>query len=174
MTKRVTIREASDVLGLSVDTIRRRLRSGALVGERRETPQGFVWYVEVSDDSAASPGQSPTHSPMRDDVAQIVTLLSEQLAVKDEQIGGLTRTLEDMQRDHAREIEQLHVLLQTAQQTEQRLLRATIPDAPESPQASLREESAMRTAQTPQRVTERPQRAGALRAGWRWPWQKRG
>ena len=36
--------DAARELGVSTDTLRRRLRKGQLVGEQRPTPQGFVWW----------------------------------------------------------------------------------------------------------------------------------
>src|SRR4051794_11798860 len=88
MGNRVTIREAATNLGVSSDTIRRRLRSGSLTGEREETPQGFVWYVNLPDDASTPPMQPdrqlPTQPPMRDEVADVLVVLREQLSVKDE------------------------------------------------------------------------------------------
>src|SRR5438477_11373003 len=43
----VTLAEAAASLGCSVDTVRRRVRSGALHAEQRETGRGPVWYVEL-------------------------------------------------------------------------------------------------------------------------------
>lgn len=124
MSRRVTIREAAEILGVSVDTVRRRLRGGMLEGERVETPQGYVWYVEIPD--GVSPEQVPTQPPMQANVAEILAMLRQQLAVKDEQIGTQSQMMEAMRQEHAREVEQLHVLLQTAQQNEQRLLSAGV------------------------------------------------
>ena len=41
----VPIAEAARQLGVSVDTVRRRIKRGELAAERRETPQGFVWWA---------------------------------------------------------------------------------------------------------------------------------
>jgi len=43
----VPIAEAARRLGVSMDTVRRRLKRGELPSERRETPQGFVWWVNL-------------------------------------------------------------------------------------------------------------------------------
>jgi hypothetical protein len=45
----LTITEASLALKLSNNTIRRRLKSGELAGQRIQTPQGYSWRVLVSD-----------------------------------------------------------------------------------------------------------------------------
>lgn len=80
--KHVGIKEAATMLGVSQDTIRRRLRRGTLKGEQVERPQGFTWAVHIE--------------PQQNDSAQLMELvafLREQIAVKDGQIGELTYTL---------------------------------------------------------------------------------
>lgn len=139
MSRLVTIREAVQELGVSDDTVRRRLHTKTLAGERKETPQGFVWYVELPDSDAeviaeqapqTLPQMAP-HSLPQDGMGEVITILREQLAVKDEQILSQARLLEsqeemlrETQREHAREVERLHILLQTAQ----RLIPATAAD----------------------------------------------
>ena len=44
---RVKVPEAARILGVSVDTVRRRIRSGALKATRKKTSSGHVWMVEV-------------------------------------------------------------------------------------------------------------------------------
>jgi hypothetical protein len=41
------VAEAARALGVSVSAVRRGLKSGRYRGQRQETPQGFVWLVEV-------------------------------------------------------------------------------------------------------------------------------
>ena len=41
------VAEAAQALGVSVSALRRGLKSGRYRGQRQETPQGFVWLVEV-------------------------------------------------------------------------------------------------------------------------------
>jgi hypothetical protein len=41
MTTRLAIPEAARVLGVSIPTVKRRLKSGALCGEQEPTPSGF-------------------------------------------------------------------------------------------------------------------------------------
>jgi hypothetical protein len=50
--------EAAAALGLSVDATRRRVKGGALVAEKRETPQGGAWWVLVRDGDPP-PGAPP-------------------------------------------------------------------------------------------------------------------
>jgi excisionase family DNA binding protein len=46
----LTIEEAARRLGLSQTSVRRRLRAGTLRGERRPTPQGYVWLIDAPAD----------------------------------------------------------------------------------------------------------------------------
>ena len=55
---RLSIQEASQKLGVTEHTIRRRLRKGELHGEQIPRPQGFTWVVVVDDNDA---GDQPTH-----------------------------------------------------------------------------------------------------------------
>jgi len=58
---RVSIKVAAELLGVSQDAVRRRLKRGELVGEKETTPQGFVWRVEL-------PADTPEVEPRADDV----------------------------------------------------------------------------------------------------------
>jgi hypothetical protein len=60
----VTVAEASAALGLSDKAIRRRLKSGELKAEQRQTPQGFVWMIDLPATTAGLNGASPAvHAP---------------------------------------------------------------------------------------------------------------
>jgi excisionase family DNA binding protein len=43
-----SLREAADQLGISVQTVRRRIRTGELKAERIACPQGFAWRIHLS------------------------------------------------------------------------------------------------------------------------------
>ncbi len=45
----VTMGEAAHYMGISVDTVRRRLRRGELLGHYQPTPQGIIWWVEIPE-----------------------------------------------------------------------------------------------------------------------------
>src|SRR5918996_989029 len=47
----VTKKEAADCLGISIDTIDRRLKRGELRGKQQARPQGFTWLIEVPDET---------------------------------------------------------------------------------------------------------------------------
>jgi hypothetical protein len=54
MLQRLPVDQAARELGLSVATVKRRLKRGTLRGEQERTPAGFKWYVLV--DGAATAG----------------------------------------------------------------------------------------------------------------------
>lgn len=65
-TQRLTIREAAEHLGLSDNTIRRRLKDGQLRGEQEENAQGFRWHVLI-DHEGDPPTQEPTQTANHED-----------------------------------------------------------------------------------------------------------
>ena len=58
----VTVEQAAAILGVSVTTVKRRIRAGALRAEEVSRPQGTVWlvYVPPAADRAAISGHAPT------------------------------------------------------------------------------------------------------------------
>ena len=66
----VPIAEAAQQLGISIDTARRRVKRGELAAERRETPQGFAWWVclggaEVGTSTAHADADLGSEPPMQ-------------------------------------------------------------------------------------------------------------
>jgi hypothetical protein len=118
----VTMAEAAKRLGVSVDTIRRKLRRGELQGCQQPRPQGFIWVVElpeesdnhdvtfaetVADTSASYPGSKGE-----------ICRLEETVAVLQAQVVAQQQQMEAQQEELTaknKQIEQLHVLLQQAQ-----------------------------------------------------------
>jgi hypothetical protein len=98
---RVSIAEAAQRLRLSEQTVRRRVRSGELPGVQLETPQGFIWTVELPDDS-------PTEQP---DTGEVRTLREFVEALQAE-IDRLHEELESRRR----EAQQFLFLLQQYQE----------------------------------------------------------
>jgi len=92
----LTISDAAEHLHVSHQTIRRRLYTGVLKGEKLPTPQGYTWMVEIPETS--SPRDDPASN--QDD---LLALLRNQLEQKDQQID---------QKDQ--QIDQLHRLLAQA------------------------------------------------------------
>jgi hypothetical protein len=85
---RVSIAEAAQRLRVSEQTVRRRIRSGELPGVRVETPWGFIWAVELPDDS-------PTEQP---DTGEDETL-REFIAALEAEIERLHVELESRRRE---------------------------------------------------------------------------
>jgi transposase len=54
MSEWVPIPDAAERLGVSADTIRRRLKRGELTGRKEPRAQGHVWLIEVDADRANS------------------------------------------------------------------------------------------------------------------------
>ena len=107
----VTIQEAAQHLGVSQDTVRRRIRKEELQARQTPTPQGFRWMVELEGlEEDAQAAHTPPHMPgiggaqVKDDTndandandandGALVEILREQLQEKDRQISELHRLL---------------------------------------------------------------------------------
>ena len=128
----VPIAEAARRLGVSADTVRRRLKRGELEGEQHPTAQGFTWLVAMpagsgSPDAAlvhAPDGQAAT-SAEGTTVAELWRALEEEgkatVAAKDETIGRLDaevaflrEQLDQRSRELAAERERFDVIQQIA------------------------------------------------------------
>ena len=115
--ERVSIREAAQRLGVSQDTIRRKIRAGTLPAAKVATPQGFVWLVELAGDA-----QSVIDDAPQQDAAQAaaieLALLQERLASADRMLDEL-RSDRDAWRERAQQdaeaAREMRVLLQQAQ-----------------------------------------------------------
>ena len=117
----VSIAEAGKILGVAEITIRRRLRSGEVKGQKRSTPRGYVWMVELSEEDLRRNQEheegngehrsDPTEIEVADEVGflrQMVEFLKKELTSRD-----LSWQQQLQAKDQ--QIEQLHVLLQQAQ-----------------------------------------------------------
>ena len=100
----VGIAEAARLLGVSEDTVRRRLKRGELQGTKVARPQGFTWAVELARSDMADghhvsePMQPPPEAPAQDNKgSDLLEFLQEQIRVKDGQIGELVHTIREMQ-----------------------------------------------------------------------------
>ena len=102
---RLSIPEAVHTLGLSQDTIRKRLRSGDLQGQKVKGAGGFRWEVFVADNpTVKGVTQDANHTNVTDDGndgdhandgngSALVEILREELAEKNRQISELHRLL---------------------------------------------------------------------------------
>jgi hypothetical protein len=115
----VSLAEAAQRLGVSVDTIKRRLRKGELKGRQDPRPQGYTWLIEMPDSSAdglACPAGSQADtlaSSLADLEAATVEIvnLREMLAMAQGQLAAQQAELKAKNQ----QITELHVLLQQAQ-----------------------------------------------------------
>lgn len=66
----LTIQEAAQRLGVSSATIRRRIHKGIVKARKEDTPQGYRWIVELSD-------EEPETAPTKAGGSEIVALQAE-------------------------------------------------------------------------------------------------
>jgi hypothetical protein len=128
----VALRDAATILGVSTDTVKRRMQRGELERRRETIPQGFRWLVRVDpaisdvagsperDETPASGVAVPTTSP------DVVGTLLHELEVRNQEIARLHDIVAAL--THA--VEQRPAL--TAGETP----RETAPEPPESPRAN--------------------------------------
>jgi hypothetical protein len=95
----VTIAEAARCLGMSIDSIRRRIAKGELNAHKVPSPHGEIYMVEIPED--ALPAE--TNEEKIDSTATIDAMLKT--------ISVLENELDARRR----EVQELHVLLQQAQ-----------------------------------------------------------
>lgn len=131
---RVTISEAAVRLGVSPDTVRRRIARGELAAVKEPRPQGFVWFVVLPEEAEervapASAGTPPASEEM---AALEITHLRELNALLREEVEA-----------RRREVSELHVLLQTAQR---QLGAGTVASAAEEAEDVPRPASSSSTA----------------------------
>jgi hypothetical protein len=112
----VPVIEAARSLGVSEETIKRRIRRGELNGQQQPRPQGYVWMVDIPEEVLASTTQRDTTTTHDDEtdhnassgeirrLEEMVKLLQQQLNVYQEEVES-----------RRREVQELHVLLQQAQ-----------------------------------------------------------
>ncbi len=150
----VEIAEAARRMGISKDAIRRRIQRGTLTAFKSNDGR---WLVLVPADTVPD-GTDDVRGEQRDTTgatrgdngfATVIAAFQEQLHVKDQQLG-----------EKDRQISELHVLLQTSQQNEQRLLSATIPDDlpsghPQRPEQFVDSQSPVSTPPVAPRGAER-------------------
>ena len=54
---KVSLAEAAGMLGVSIETVRRRIKRGDIRGEKVKTDHGYQWFVEAED---LAPKDTPT------------------------------------------------------------------------------------------------------------------
>jgi len=94
--EKVSIGEAAQRLGVSTDTIRRRISRGALTAHKDSTPP-YRWEVELQTNNQPTSSQDSN-------LDALVIALEGQVKAQAEELDA-----------RRREVQELHVLLQTAQ-----------------------------------------------------------
>jgi hypothetical protein len=119
---KVSIAEAGHRLGVSQDTVRKRLRLGELTGTQVRAPGGFRWMVELPEDvpGAETKKNGNKEAEDREDqsLAESVAALSARVEGQQELIEALQSQIQsqkDQLEARGREVQELHVLLQQAQ-----------------------------------------------------------
>jgi predicted ArsR family transcriptional regulator len=110
----VSLAEAASRLGVSVDTVRRRLQKGELRGQQQARAQGYVWLIEIEEEP--DPGNSPADA---EHISQIsvaacqaeIGRLEGMVAMLQDRVNSQETELEARRR----EVQELHVLLQQSQ-----------------------------------------------------------
>jgi septal ring factor EnvC (AmiA/AmiB activator) len=114
----VTLVEAAHQLGVSVDTVRRRLQKGELKGQQQPRPSGHIWLVELDEEldqnsrladrsADAEQGDQARLAACQADIHR----LEEMVAMLQAHIVTQGSELEAKNQ----QISELHVLLQQAQ-----------------------------------------------------------
>jgi excisionase family DNA binding protein len=93
----VTIAEAAKCLGISTDTIRRRINKGELQARKVPSSHGDQYMVEIPDDISVAAQRNNENSAEIDILRKTISILETELEAR------------------RREIQELHVLLQQAQ-----------------------------------------------------------
>ena len=114
--QQVSIDEAARLLGVSQDTIRRRIRNGELKAHQVTRPQGYVWRVMLPNGEPGPEGQNHVGDTYVS--SELVEALRDTIQRQDDTVAQLRTQLEAKDRQletRAREVQELHVLLQQAQ-----------------------------------------------------------
>jgi hypothetical protein len=116
-----TMVEAAVILGVSPDTVKRRLQRGDLEGHQEETPQGFRWIIELPDDSvpsnhsSAAPADARATAGAEETLRELVDVLKDEVSELRQQLQTQAIAHGEQLEAKDRQIEQLHVLLQQTQ-----------------------------------------------------------
>jgi transposase len=108
--ERVSIKEAARRLDVSDLTIRRRLNSGELQGIQEPKGKSHIWWVLMPEEETESEAKN-LEQELEDNSRGEVEALRELVAVLKEQLDTKDKQLET----RAREVQELHVLLQQTQ-----------------------------------------------------------
>jgi hypothetical protein len=129
----VALKDAAAILGVSTDTVKRRMRRGELERRRETIPQGFRWLVRIDPAISEAPGSPERDEPPAHGVAvsspspDVMAALLHELEVRNQEIARLHDIVAAL--THA--VEQRPVLPVTSTGGEE-----PAPEPPRSPQTS--------------------------------------
>ncbi len=92
----LNIADTAKRLGISIDTVRRRIRSGELRARKVKSPHGDSWLVELPDEVLAV-AEASAANPAIDGLLKTISILESELEAR------------------KREIQELHILLRQSQ-----------------------------------------------------------
>ncbi len=160
--RRVTVQEAAEILGVTVEAVRGRIKRRKLEAEREEDGSVYVW---IDADRPTTSHDQPTTGPQPDtDQSTAQTALIESLL---EQVGYMREQLAE-EREARRRADTIMAQLSQANAEQARTIRAL--EAPTSPETT-REAPEMAAAEA-DRAESRPA-TGGDQEGTRRPWWRR-
>jgi len=102
--KEVPIIEAANNLGVSVDTIRRRISKGELKARKVPSPHGEIYLVEIPDNIGVTPSDSEENKEVTPSDVQTIEAMKKTISILQTELDA-----------RRREVQELHVLLRQAQ-----------------------------------------------------------
>lgn len=120
-----TVSEAAQALGVSVDTIRRRMKRGELETRREQTPQGFRWLIRLPDEAVvgAASRQALQNAPGESQASDHGAMVVAGPDPRDTLIEILQREL-DLRNQ---EITRLHTVVERQAGAIEQIAAATLP-----------------------------------------------
>jgi len=147
------IKQVAADLGISIDTVRRRIQRGDLAARREDTPQGYRWLVRL--DAPPNPPELPRTRAASSHESGVMLV--------DDRRDELIATLRDELASRVREVAELHeVILAQAKALE---LRAAIAPTPsQARQEGLAATIAEQPSNESNEASSRERRSGIV--GW--------
>jgi excisionase family DNA binding protein len=166
-TVRLSIADAAARLGISTDTVRRKLKRGQLRAQRDNHGQ---WWVELSADAkAAEPMQRAAYEPTHDPAAALVDELRSQISrLRMDLDAAYARETAERER-HAGQIAGLETLLATERDRSAEQV-AALRSALEALKGALDAEK--RASLVLRENRDRWYAEATAPRGW-WPWKRR-
>lgn len=165
-----TLAEVARAQGVSVDTIRRRMKRGELEARRQQTPQGFRWVAVMPEPTQDTAPDAPGSPRANDSAAQGVTVVERD---REELVETLRHELELRNREIARLHEVVAAQANAIAQVTAALPATIAPSGPvevEHPAArpETRENAPGRTTAPSQGSGHPNERQGRHRSFWDW------